>query len=214
MVGPEDMDLKGITTVLSHPKAHDQSRSFIETLLPKAECINYGSTSAAYKEMITKGDPTVVAICSEDAIINGGYVHAKGTQISRKNRTEFLVLANPEIYKTDKKDLYLIILDLNNVTSSLHMVTGIISEEYGSNMTYIESRKNNLFDGIPVRINPETRRVEVKGKMPDEEIVRFIIEHEPPKKGDVQELYTSLTNSSRVESLKCIGSYELLKCKS
>lgn len=90
------VDLQGLRRVRSHPVALDQCRLFLGTL-PHVLAEPWPDTADAARSVAEARDPTIAAICHEDAGRHHGLVVLRqGVADEPDNRTRFLLLA-PEV---------------------------------------------------------------------------------------------------------------------
>lgn len=93
LVGLPDADLQLLRHVRSHSVALDQCRLFLGTL-KHVRAEPWSDTADAARSLVESGDPTIAAICHEDAGRHHGLVIlCRGVADEPDNRTQFLLLA-------------------------------------------------------------------------------------------------------------------------
>ncbi len=90
LLGLRGATLPGIRTILSHPQAISQCRSFLDRI-PKARAIPEYDTAGAARKVRDLGDPTLAAIASEEAArLQGLEVLERGINSEAENLTRFV----------------------------------------------------------------------------------------------------------------------------
>lgn len=121
LVGKDGAQLQDIRTVLSHPQALAQCRTFLERFMPQAEPVAWLSTGGAVQEVATSDDPTRAAIGPPRAQeLYGGVVLARDIQDSRSNMTRFMVMAHQDAAPTGDDKTFLAFKTDKNQPGSLH----------------------------------------------------------------------------------------------
>lgn len=110
LVAKEGVRLEDIRTVMSHPQALAQCRTFLERELPEAEQVAWMSTGGAIETVATGDDPTVAAIGPQRSQeLYGGEVIARDIQDARTNMTRFMAFSHEDAEPTgdDKTFIFL-----------------------------------------------------------------------------------------------------------
>ncbi len=131
-------DLQQIKTVLSHPQALAQCRSFLEQFLPDAELCETSSTSEAASK-VSSGVSGLAAIASWNShIIYNVPVIAKNIGDYKNNQTRFFVVGR-EPFKGPTTKTSLVLGMKKDRPGSLYEALGEFAK-YNINLTRIESR--------------------------------------------------------------------------
>jgi len=97
LIGPRDVPLAEITTVVSHPQVPGQCTRFLRGELAQAEIRPAASTAEAVRAVVAAGDPGVAALGTVLAAeIYGGRVLREGVEDRPDNETRFVWLARAE----------------------------------------------------------------------------------------------------------------------
>ncbi len=140
----EEVRLKKIKKVLSHPKALEQCTSLFQRY-PWMEAVVYIDTAAAAAEIATQKDPTLAAIASAMAAeIYDLEIIKKGVADDLKNYTRFVII-NKEPLKSERVNKCSLLLKLEHVPGALMKLLTPFAERQ-LNITKIESRPMR---GIP-----------------------------------------------------------------
>lgn len=132
-------DLADIHTVMSHPAALDQCRSYIEKHLPNAKIIEHHDTAGAVYDISQGSDSTVAAIASEAAAtLYGMKVLAKNIEDEPDNITRFIVISKKPLNDKSSNKASLILLT-DHTPGSLYRALGVFNK-HNVNLTKIESR--------------------------------------------------------------------------
>lgn len=141
-----DIEIKDIECVYSHPQALSQCSDFLEKNGLKAQ--QYGNTATAAK-FVSESNENIAVICSEECAVNLGLkILAKGISNFIPNYTKFICISKDFKVLPDA-DTISVILNIPNTSGSLYrllakFITG------GMNLDRIESRpiKNGSFDAM------------------------------------------------------------------
>lgn len=140
LLGVPGARMEDVTTVLSHPQALSQCKTFIRAHgWQEIECEN---TALAAKEVIRRGDKQVAAIASEDsASLYGLSVLARSINESRSNTTRFAVLSRSENRSLASQPgaHFALMFTVRNEAGSLARALNIIGA-HGFNMRTLRSR--------------------------------------------------------------------------
>lgn len=130
-------NLKDIRTVVSHQKALEQCRNFIETSRLSSQVS--ANTAFAAKEVSKKSDPSVAAVCSKKAasIYKLNVLRDDICDISN-NKTRFIFISKKPIV-LENSDMVSVMFELRHEPGSLARVLNNFSK-HGINLTKIESR--------------------------------------------------------------------------
>jgi prephenate dehydratase len=125
LVGKEGARLEDIRTVMSHPQALAQCRTFLDRFMPRAEPVAWMSTGGAVREVTAGDDPTRAAIGPARAQeLYGGVVLAHDIQDSRSNMTRFMVMGQHDMEPTGDDKTSIEFKTDKNMPGSLHMSLG------------------------------------------------------------------------------------------
>ncbi len=126
-----------VTTVVSHPQALAQCRSFLEENLPKAKTIEVSSTSAAVKIAMTSRNTAAIGT-KLAAQLNNMEIVVSGIEDNPRNFTRFFVLGREDTNPTGE-DKTSIIFSVKHVPGALFDALQVFSKR-NLNLTKIESR--------------------------------------------------------------------------
>lgn len=141
-----DIEIKDIKNVYSHPQALSQCSDFLERFNLMGQ--QYGNTATAAK-FVAQSDDDIAVICSEDCARNLGLkILAKGISNFVPNYTKFICISK-EFRILPDADTISVILNIPNNPGSLYR---LLSKFFagGMNLDKIESRpiKNGSFDAM------------------------------------------------------------------
>lgn len=138
LLGTENADEAGITTVLSHGQAIEQSSSYLAAH-PHWQAIHHLNTAAAAKLVADKKDPSVAAIASKmTAELYGLKILRENVQNSSCNTTRFVALSR-SLPASEEADTVSLCLKLSHKSGSLYSALSFFFS-YGLNLTKIQSR--------------------------------------------------------------------------
>lgn len=140
LLGLPDARMEDITTVISHPQALSQCKTFIRAHgWQEIECEN---TALAAQEVMRRGDKRIAAIASEDsAALYGLATLARSINESRSNTTRFAVLSRSENRSLSAKPgaHFALMFTVKNEAGSLARALNILGA-HGFNMRTLRSR--------------------------------------------------------------------------
>ena len=146
LLGISDAKLSDIRTVISHPQALDQCRTYIQE--HNFEEIQAVNTARAAQAVANGGDKTIAAIASkETAEIYNLKVLDHDINESNFNTTRFAVLSRAENTNTSPDDnSFLLLFTVSHQAGALAKAINVIGE-YGYNMRLLRSRpvKNEVW---------------------------------------------------------------------
>ncbi len=160
--GAAAVQRNAIKTILSHPKAFEQCRLFLETL-PNANLIMVHDTADAARRVAMDPDSGLAAIASiKAAHIHGLRVLIKNIHTNPTNCTRFVIVQKHPRHKNGTKATVCVVLP--HTPGSLHRLLGSFAES-SINLTHIESRpiENKPWEYrflIDFEIGRNTRRFE------------------------------------------------------
>lgn len=132
-------DLADIHTVMSHPAALDQCRSYIEKHLPNAKIIEHHDTAGAVYDISQGSDNKVAAIASKTAAaLYGMKVLAKNIEDEPDNITRFIVISKKPLDDKSGNKASLVLMT-DHTPGSLYRALGVF-HKHNVNLTKIESR--------------------------------------------------------------------------
>jgi len=132
--------LSDIKTVLSHPQAISQCRSYIRK--NGFDVISTANTALAAQKVAKDGDPSVAAIASEEtAALYGLEILDHDINESKNNTTRFAVFSRVENKVTGKRDAgaFLLLFTVKDEAGGLAKAINVISA-YNFNMRVLRSR--------------------------------------------------------------------------
>ena len=132
--------LSDIKTVLSHPQAISQCRSYIRK--NGFDVISTANTALAAQKVAKDGDPSVAAIASEEtAALYGLEILDHDINESKNNTTRFAVFSRVENKGTGKRDAgaFLLLFTVKDEAGGLAKAINVISA-YNFNMRVLRSR--------------------------------------------------------------------------
>ena len=122
--------LQDITTVLSHPKGIAQSKSWLQTNLPKAKIVEVSSTAEAAKRVAEGQDKSVAAIAaSRTSVVYDLAILANDLQYTDTNVTRFWVVTRKENAATSGEKSVL------SITGSVNEFSQLLAELNKKNYT-------------------------------------------------------------------------------
>lgn len=137
LITEDNVSIRDIKKVISHPQAIAQCRDFLKSKLPKSERIEIASTSAAVKAV--KGTTDMAAIGSELAAKSYKMkILCAGIEDNPNNSTRFFVLSQQELAQTGN-DKTTIIFSVKHAPGALYDALGVFASR-NINLTKIESR--------------------------------------------------------------------------
>ncbi|MBR1660602.1 MAG: chorismate mutase, partial [Oscillospiraceae bacterium] len=140
LLGTPDAALEGVRTVVSHPQALAQCRSYLRSR--GLEEINAANTAVAARSVAEKADPAVAAIASaETAALYGLKVLDHDINESKGNTTRFAVFSRTQHRPApgEKDQAFLLLFTVNHVAGALAKAINVIGE-HGFNMKVLRSR--------------------------------------------------------------------------
>lgn len=135
---------KDIQKVISHPQALQQCSKYLKKSFPKADQIEYASTSAAVKKLVLSQNTATAVIASGDAAKQFGLkIHKSNVADQKDNSTNFIVIEKGDFSKTkiaaDATKTSIAFYFATNKAGSLFNVFEIFAKAK-INLTRIESR--------------------------------------------------------------------------
>jgi prephenate dehydratase len=131
-------DISNFSAVVSHPKALEQCSEFLE-LHDRLTQRSFSDTAGAAAHVGDEGDPTLLAIASEEAADTYGLtIIARNIQNHPLNSTRFFAISASELPCSDPTKASLL-LTLPHQPGSLHRLLGEIGTAQ-LNVTKVESR--------------------------------------------------------------------------
>ena len=187
LMAHEEIDLRSVTTVYSHPQSLGQCRQFLLNNLPQADLVASLSNARAVEEMLSANRGAAAISSERSANLYGATVLKKNVEDNPNNETRFVVLSNNDHEMTsDDKTSLCFEFDGDS--------PGILSES----LTEFASRNINL---VKIESRPNKRRL---GRYV------FLVDIDGHRKTlEVKEALDAL--ASKVSMLKIFGSYP--KCE-
>ena len=140
LLGVPGASFSDIKTVLSHPQAISQCRTYIRK--HGFDAISTANTALAAQKVAKDGDPTVAAIASEEtAELYGLQILDHDINESKVNTTRFAVFSRVENQITGKRDgsAFLLLFTVKDEAGGLAKAINVISA-YNFNMRVLRSR--------------------------------------------------------------------------
>ncbi len=144
LIGLESATIEGVRRVFSHPQGIAQCSEFITKQIPFAEAVPFFDTAGSVTHIAELGDPSCVAIASENAAKRSGVkILQAGIETNSRNFTRFYVLTREddaeEFRSAMTPDRVSMVFSVHDRPGSLFEVLKTLSN-YDLNMKKLESR--------------------------------------------------------------------------
>lgn len=144
LIGLQEATLEGVKRVFSHPQGIAQCSEFLTKEIPFAEAVPFFDTAGSVTHIVEMGDPSCVAIASENAAKRSGVkILRDGIETNSRNYTRFYVLTREEDAEEFRSsitaDRVAMVFSVHDRPGSLFDVLKALSD-YGLNMKKLESR--------------------------------------------------------------------------
>ena len=140
LLGVKGASVAGIRTVISHPQALSQCRSYIQK--HGFESVSAANTAMAAQKVAQEGDPCIAAIASEEtAELYGLQILDHDINESKVNTTRFAVFSRVENSAAARRDgeAFLLLFTVKDEAGGLAKAINVISA-YNFNMRVLRSR--------------------------------------------------------------------------
>jgi chorismate mutase/prephenate dehydratase len=140
LISIKDSDLSKITSVISHPQAFAQSRTWIKTNLPTAELVNVNSTAEAARRVYELNDVSYAAIGTEfsSQVYNLKIINSN-IEDNPSNFTRFLIISKKENEQKEGKIKTSVVFVTKHTPGSLFRALKLYADA-NINLLKIESR--------------------------------------------------------------------------